>query len=92
MGVRKAQVKLAAYYIATNQEDRARAIAADMKDEPTERLQKIRRQLENVESKDFWEIIDRGRNFEYMLPAHRASLAIFFAWLNIEAGVGAAQP
>lgn len=82
MGVRKAQVKLAAYYISTDQLDRARAIAQDMHEEPAERLSKIRRQLENVESKDFWEIIDRGRNFEYMPPAQRESLATFFGWLS----------
>ena len=89
MGVRKAQVKLAAFYISTNQLDRARAIADDMHDEPQERLSKIRRQLENVESKDFWEIIDRGRNFEYMPPAQRESLATFFGWLGTQADVGA---
>jgi hypothetical protein len=81
MGVRKAQVKLAAYYLSTGQEDRARAIANDMRDEPDERLRKIRWQLENVENKDFWEIIDRGRNFEYMPPAQRDHLPAFFAWL-----------
>jgi hypothetical protein len=81
MGVRKAQVKLAAYYLSTGQDDRARAIANDMREEPEERLRKIRWQLENVENKDFWEIIDRGRNFEYMPPAQRACLATFFNWL-----------
>lgn len=81
MGVRKAQVKLAAYYLATDQEERARAIAADMRGEPEERLRKIRWQLENVENKDFWEIIDRGRNFEYMPPAQREQLPTFFSWL-----------
>jgi hypothetical protein len=82
MGVRKAQVKLAAYYLSTDQEPRARAIAADMRDEPADRLRKIRWQLENVESKDFWEIIDRGRNFEYMPPAQRERLPTFFSWLD----------
>ncbi len=82
IGVRKAQVKLAAYYLSAGQEERARAIAADMSDEPKERLSKIQRQLENVENKDFWEIIDRGRNFEYMAPPQRAQLAIFFRWLE----------
>jgi hypothetical protein len=82
MGVRKAQVKLAAYYLATDQEPRARAIASDMRDEPEDRLRKIRYQLENVENKDFWEIIDRGRNFEFMPPAHREQLAAFFSWLD----------
>jgi len=82
MGVRKAQVKLAAYYIASGQEARARAIARDMCDEPVERLRNIQRQLETVENKDFWEIIDRGRNFEYMPPHQRECLAIYFAWMN----------
>jgi hypothetical protein len=84
MGVRKAQVKLAAHYILTGQEDRARAIANDMRNEPPERLKLIRRQLENVANKDFWEITDRGRNFEYMPPEQRACLATYFGWLNIE--------
>lgn len=82
MGVRKAQVKLAAYYLSTDQEERARTIANDMRNEPEERLRKIRWQLENVESKDFWEIIDRGRNFEFMPPAQRAQLPKFFGWLD----------
>jgi hypothetical protein len=85
MGVRKAQVKLAAYYLASEQPERAKAIADDMRDEPHDRLLAIRRQLENVEDKDFWEIIDRGHNFEYMPPPQRAYLATFFDWLNIEA-------
>ncbi|MEQ1490116.1 MAG: DUF2254 family protein [Terricaulis sp.] len=84
MGVRKAQVKLAAYYILTEQEDRARSIANDMRDEPIERLALIRRQLENVANKDFWEITDRGRNFEYMPPKQRARLATYFEWLNVD--------
>jgi Predicted membrane protein (DUF2254) len=85
LGVRKAQVKLAAYYLATGQDDRARAIANDMLDEPRERLLTIRRELGNVENKEFWEIIDRGRNFEYLPPEQRACLQLFFDWLNITA-------
>jgi hypothetical protein len=85
LGVRKAQVKLAAYYLTRNEEDKARLISADMKDEPLERLTQIRDQLENVTSKDFWEIIDRGRNFEYMPPGQRACMAKFFSWLDLPA-------
>jgi hypothetical protein len=85
LGVRKAQVKLAAYYLMQNEEAKARRIAEDMRGEPVERLVTIRRALESVVSKDFWEIIDRGRNFEYMPPAQRAHLSTFFAWLGIEA-------
>jgi hypothetical protein len=85
LGVRKAQVKLAAYYLATGMESRAREIAEDMRDEPRERLLTIQTQLSTVESKDFWEIIDRGRNFEFMPPKQRACLATFFKWLDVEA-------
>jgi hypothetical protein len=88
LGVRKAQVKLAAYYLASGQEARARAIASDMRAEPPERLRLIRRQLESVESKDFWEIIDRGHNFEYMAPKQRECLARFFDWFGLEAEGG----
>lgn len=83
LGVRKAQAKLAAYYLATGHEDRARSIASDMSDEPPERLLTIYRGLATVESKEFWEIIDRGRNFEFMPADHRAQLPNFFALLNV---------
>ena len=83
LGVRKAQVKLAAYYLTQGEEDKARLIANDMQAEPAERLVQIRSQLENVTSKDFWEIIDRGRNFEYMPPRQRACMEEFFGWLKL---------
>ncbi|HEY4156505.1 MAG TPA: DUF2254 family protein [Polyangiaceae bacterium] len=88
LGVRKAQVKLAAYYLMRGDREKARRISEDMASEPVERLLSIRRALESVESKDFWEIIDRGRNFEYMPPAQRKCLEEFFSWLNV-AGVAA---
>jgi len=80
LGVRKAQVKLAAYYLLKGEVGKARTISKDMQDEPQDRLLAIRHSLEQVTSKDFWEIIDRGRNFEYMPPAQRAHLATFFSW------------
>ena len=55
-----------------------------MQDEPRDRLLTIRQQLEGVISKDFWEIIDRGRNFEYMPDAQRECMKTFFSWLSIE--------
>ncbi len=85
LGVRKAQVKLAAYYLAHGQEDKARVISQDMEGEPQERLVAIRHALESVKSKDFWEIIDRGRNFEFMPEAQRQQLAVFFDWLGVDA-------
>lgn len=81
-GIRKAQVKLACYYLAAGAEERARKIAQDMAYEDRERLKAIEEQLGKVESKEFWEIIDRGRNFEYMPPRQKEQMAKFFALLG----------
>lgn len=81
-GVRKAQVKLAAYYLTVGEKDKALRIRDDMKHEPRERLRAIRDELERIESKDFWEIIDRGRNFEYMPPEQKAHMREFFAFMG----------
>lgn len=83
LGVRKAQVKLAAYYLLRGEETKARRIADDMRAEPHARLAQIRESLEKVTTKDYWEIIDRGRNFEYMPPEQREKLAVFFEWLSV---------
>jgi Predicted membrane protein (DUF2254) len=82
LGVRKAQVKLACFYLSRGAEAKARKIAADLGSEPPARLAQIRASLESVETKDFWEIIDRGRNFEFMPSEQRAHMAPFFAWLT----------
>lgn len=81
-GVRKAQVKLATYYLASGAEALARVIYEDMKHERPERLTSIREELEQVESKDFWEIIDRGTNFDYLPPERKAQLEVFFSWFE----------
>jgi hypothetical protein len=81
-GIRKAQIKLACYYLTVGAGDRAIKIAADMAGEDRERLRSIREQLTRVESKEFWEIIDRGRNFEYMPPRQKDQMEQFFAMLD----------
>lgn len=81
-GVRKAQVKLAAYYLSAGARSHARLIFHDMEQDPRDRLDAIEQELERVESKDFWEIIDRGRNFEYMPPAQRKAMKRFFGWFR----------
>jgi hypothetical protein len=92
LGVRKAQIKLAAYYLGAGEAARAMAIAADMKGEPAERIATLRQQLEQTTSKDFWEITDRARNFEYMPPAQRACLPQFFDLLAEQRQPAAATP
>jgi hypothetical protein len=81
-GVRKAQVKLAAYYLTVDEREKARTIFRDMENDPPERLMAIREELERVETKDFWEIIDRGRNFEYMPPKQKTAMRRFFSWFE----------
>lgn len=78
-GVRKAQVKLASYYLSVGDEARAKRIRDDMVGEPRERLRAIRDELARVTTKDFWEIIDRGRNFEFMPVAQRDAMLRFFS-------------
>ena len=83
-GIRKAQIKLACYYLALGIENRAARIAADMAGEDRERLRSIREQLARVESKKYWEIIDRGRNFDYMPPRQKEQMDRFFAMLDAD--------
>jgi hypothetical protein len=82
-GVRKAQAKLASYYLYVGAEEEARLIHHDMATEPATRLRGIRDELLRVESKDFWEIIDRGRNFEYVPEPQRRALEQFFRWFEL---------
>lgn len=91
-GVRKAQVKLAAFYLTVGKADYAKRIQDDMAAEPLERLQAIRSELEKVTSKDFWEIIDRGRNFEYMPPEQKNAMKLFFERLGAVSPESIARP
>ena len=81
-GVRKAQVKLATFYLAVDAEDYARRVFEDMKDELPERLDSIREELEAISQPDFWEVTDRGVNFDYLPPERRSKLTEFFGWFG----------
>jgi hypothetical protein len=78
-GVRKAQAKLASFYLASGETGRAQTIYEDMKNEPPERLRSIRDEMLAVTSKDFWEVVDRGTNFDYVSAARKEKLSQFFA-------------
>ncbi len=79
-GVRKAQVKLATYYLSRGAEARARAIFNDMAQESPERLRSIRDEMLSIAAKDFWEVVDRGTNFDYLDDARKVRLREFFGW------------
>jgi hypothetical protein len=78
-GVRKAQAKLATHYLLRGQTAYARAIFEDMAHESPERLRSIRDELLAVTSKDFWEVVDRGTNFDYIDEPRKEKLREFFA-------------
>jgi hypothetical protein len=81
-GVRKAQIKLATYYLQHDDEAAAREVFQDMRDELPARLASIRDELLAVESSTFWEITDRGTNFDYLPQARKDQLYRFFAWFG----------
>ncbi|MCA9531974.1 MAG: DUF2254 domain-containing protein [Myxococcales bacterium] len=88
-GVRKAQVGAAAYFLAHDREDLARRVYEDMAGEPRDRLASIRDELLHVESREFWEVSDRGVNFDYLEPELKRELARFFRWFD---GLRAVRP
>ncbi len=79
-GVRKAQLRLATYYLLEGDEEHARQIHRDMAQERPERLVSIKNELLRIKSKDFWEVIDRGANFDFMSEERKEQLATFFGW------------
>ena len=91
-GVRKAQVKLATLYLERGAEAHARQIAADMRDEPPARLRSIRDELLAVAQSEFWEVVDRGVNFDYLDERRKLRLQEFFAWFPSLNTAGAPPP
>ena len=79
-GVRRAQIKLATTYIKAGREDYARRIYFDMVEEPPERLESIWAELRSLDTREFWEVNDRGTNFDYLTPEQKEQLSTFFDW------------
>jgi hypothetical protein len=89
-GVRRAQVKLATGYLLHGAARFARRIYDDMADEPVDRLRSISQELMALDSREFWEVNDRGSNFDYLPPEQKAQLGTFFGWFaGLEPGDGA---
>jgi hypothetical protein len=79
-GVRKAQIKLATYYLEAGAVPFAHRIFKDMEHERSERLRSIRTEMLAVVDRDFWEVSDRGVNFDYLEPSRKEQLAVFYRW------------
>jgi len=78
-GVRKSQVKLAAYYLSQGNPELAHLIFHDMQHEPYSRVQIICEEL-LATTEDFWEFTDRGESFYYLEPALHPYVQEFFSW------------
>ncbi len=82
-GVRKAQIRLATFYLSKGALPQADRICADMRGEKPERMASIRAELVAVNDRQFWEVTDRGVNFDYLDPARREKLDEFFARVSL---------
>jgi hypothetical protein len=77
-GVRKAQIKLGTWYLVRGDEAAAERVAQDLRSERPDRLRSIRAELEQVVDAEYWEVSDRGVNFEFLPEAQRAVLPALF--------------
>jgi hypothetical protein len=82
IGVRIAQVKLAAFYITKKRPDLAKIIFCDMHAEPLKRIRKIHELIEMNTNQEFYEITGRGVNFFYVSEERRVALREFFSWFE----------
>lgn len=91
-GVRKAQARLATYYLGAAAVAEARRIFDDMKHETPERLRSIWVELTAIEDAEWWEVANRDANWDYLSPERREQLAVFFSWFNGVVAPGARLP
>ncbi len=69
LGVRRAQVKLAARLMECGDDERVLKICDDLRQENPERLEKLFSILEGEGQREYWEFTDRGVNY-YYVPDH----------------------
>jgi hypothetical protein len=74
LGVRRSQIQLATLLLERGDQARVTRIVDDLKGERTNRLLRLRQQLESEDRAQYWELIDRGSNFSYLPPERRQYL------------------
>lgn len=79
LGVRRAQSILGAFFLHRDAIELAEQIRFDMRDEPSSRLRKIRDDILTVDERKFWEVTDRGFNFDWVPGEMRHHITAFFA-------------
>ncbi|MDH3429756.1 MAG: DUF2254 domain-containing protein [Gammaproteobacteria bacterium] len=80
LGIRRAQIQLAAFFLDRGDESRARRIANDLMVEKPERVKQVREMLMSEERPHYWEITDRGINFSYLDPQLRRHVDTVLDW------------
>ncbi len=78
IGVRKAQSILGAFFLSNGNAEYADLIRRDMRHENSARLTAIRDEILAVKERKFWEITDRGHNFDYVDDSLRPKIGEFF--------------
>ena len=79
MGIRKSQLILATYLLSKGDRSLLPIIVEDLKNETFDFLIQLRDSLLAVEDKKYWEITDRGYNFEYIDERQKEFLQLFYA-------------
>lgn len=79
LGVRRAQSILGAFFLEHGAKSFAAQIRKDMSHEPQSRLIATREAILAIRERKFWEITDRGFNFDYVPESRRPFVMAFFA-------------
>jgi hypothetical protein len=87
IGVRKAQSILGAFFLQQGNEKYADLIRRDMRHENSARLSAIQDEILAVKERKFWEITDRGHNFDYVDDELRPRVREFFEPMVSGSGV-----
>lgn len=74
LGVRRAQMQVASYFLEQGEDKLVGAIVDDLKLERSDRLQRIANHLQKEDQEMFWEFTPRGINFNYLEPEMRPYL------------------
>jgi hypothetical protein len=82
LGVRRAQIRLATFFLRQQDNERAQRIIEDLRHERLERLERIRAQLLTDDRELFWELTDRGVSFYFLAHEQRPYLEPLFEALR----------
>ncbi|MFT7651919.1 MAG: hypothetical protein ACI9UU_001026 [Candidatus Azotimanducaceae bacterium] len=74
IGVRRAQIQVATFFLAENAEHQVNLVVTDLLDEDQQRLERIIDALASETQDIFWEFTPRGVNFNYLAPELRLQL------------------